>query len=97
MFVGRKRELGLLSELFKKKAASLVVCRGRRRIGKSRLIQKFGKTVDTFIEFQGLPPRDGITKSEQLDSFARQIARQTDLPVVGLSSWADALNLINRL
>ena len=81
MFVGRERELNLLNELFQKETASLVVCRGRRRIGKSRLIQEFGKTAKVFFEFQGLPPRSGITNQKQLDSFARQIAKQTKLPV----------------
>ena len=97
MFVGRERELNLLNELFQKETASLVVCRGRRRIGKSRLIQEFGKTAQVFFEFQGLPPRSGITNQKQLVSFARQIAKQTKLPVVKISSWSDAFNLLNSV
>lgn len=97
MFVGRDRELELLKELFQKKSASLVVCRGRRRIGKSTLIQEFGKTAGKFLEFQGLPPRMGMTNQKQLDSFARQITKQTQLPMVGISSWADAFNLLNSV
>lgn len=55
-FVGRKRELQMLRELFKKKSASLVVIRGRRRIGKSRLAQEFAqKTAHIF--FQVFPQR----------------------------------------
>ena len=37
-FIGRKEELKQLNMLFKKNTASLVVVKGRRRIGKSRLI-----------------------------------------------------------
>lgn len=42
-FVGRKKELQQLSLLLKKASASLIVVKGRRRIGKSRLIEEFGK------------------------------------------------------
>jgi len=94
MFVGRDRELDLLNELFNKKTASIVTCRGRRRIGKSRLIQEFGKGVKTFLEFQGLPPRQGITSQDQLDVFAHQLSRQTSLPTLLLTSWPQAFSLL---
>ncbi|MBI3236896.1 MAG: ATP-binding protein, partial [Chlamydiales bacterium] len=58
-FVGRKRELQMLQELFKKKASSLVVIRGRRRIGKSRLAQEFASKIPHYI-FSGLPPTNNI-------------------------------------
>lgn len=48
-FVGRKRELQMLGELFKKKSASLVVIRGRRRIGKSRLAQEFARKTPHYV------------------------------------------------
>lgn len=38
-FIGRRKELKKLNLLLKKTTASLVVVKGRRRIGKSRLIQ----------------------------------------------------------
>ena len=43
MFYGRKSELEKLSGLIEKKTASLVIVKGRRRIGKSTLIQEFSK------------------------------------------------------
>ncbi len=42
-FIGRKAELALLNDLFAKKTSSLVVIKGRRRIGKSRLVEEFAK------------------------------------------------------
>lgn len=45
-FIGRKNELNDLKLLLKKKTSSLVVIQGRRRIGKSRLIQEFGKNYN---------------------------------------------------
>ena len=39
MFYGRNDILDRLMSLFKKRTSSLVTCRGRRRIGKSTLIE----------------------------------------------------------
>ena len=43
MFVGRESDLAELSVLWRKRVASLVTCRGRRRIGKSTLIEEFAR------------------------------------------------------
>ena len=42
MFFGREDILQKLDALLGKHVASLVTCRGRRRIGKSTLIERFG-------------------------------------------------------
>ena len=42
-FIGRETEMERLKGLLNKKSASLIVARGRRRIGKSRLLAEFGK------------------------------------------------------
>jgi len=52
LFVGRKRELRLLSDLWEKKVANLVVIKGRRRIGKSRLVDEFAKDKKYYIFFR---------------------------------------------
>ena len=41
MFYGREEHLSRFAELWRKKVPSLVVCRGRRRVGKSTLIKQF--------------------------------------------------------
>lgn len=97
MFIGRQRELDLLKKLASKKTASFVICKGRRRIGKSRLIQEFGKTVPCYLEFQGLPPREGACNQDQLDAFATQLARQTKLPKLTFRSWAEAFSLLTTV
>ena len=55
-FVGRQAELGRLVETTRKKSASFVIVKGRRRVGKSRLIQEFAKQFDHYYVFAGLPP-----------------------------------------
>jgi len=95
MFVNRENELKKLTNLFALKKASIVVCKGRRRIGKSRLIEEFGKSAKHYIEIQGLAPHDGITKKDQLSEFSRQLSKNTNLPYLELSSWPQAFSLLN--
>ena len=97
MFVGRNLEIKLLTDLFDLKKATIAVCRGRRRIGKSTLIQHFGEKARTFLEFQGLPPREGITNKDQLNAFSEQLTRQTPLPRLKLDSWYQAFSLLNGI
>ncbi len=87
-FIGRKRELKSLSKLLKKGAASLVVVQGRRRIGKSRLIEEFAKD-HTFYQFSGIPPTNSTTHKSQLSDFANQLSRQTGLPEINARDWND--------
>jgi len=54
IFIGRTKELADFKRFTEKRSASLVVVRGRRRIGKSRLIQEFAKSFETFYSFSGV-------------------------------------------
>jgi len=92
LFIGRKQELGLLELLYKRKMPSLVVVKGRRRIGKSRLIREFAKTTThkTFWSFAGLAPEDGISAQGQRDNFARQLALMLKIPPMTFQDWSDA-------
>lgn len=91
MFFGRKKELESLAELWDKPGASLVVCRGRRRIGKSTLIGEFARASGArFVKFEGLAPRAGMTNALQLAAFGRQLADQTGGRAANPASWFDA-------
>lgn len=92
-FVGRKRELQMLEELFKKSSASLVVIRGRRRIGKSRLAQEFAKSILHYT-FSGIPPEENVTASDQKEEFARQIQRELKIPLPRAEDWGDLFWLV---
>ena len=54
-FIGRKVEIARLKGLLNARSASLIVIRGRRRIGKSRLLAEFGKEMKSRF-FSGMPP-----------------------------------------
>ncbi|MFH1832422.1 MAG: ATP-binding protein [bacterium] len=90
-FIGRKTELAELERFTKKTSASFIVVRGRRRIGKSRLIEEFGKNFDAFYSFIGLAPEKNVTKQHQLEAFSLQIAQQFKTPRARYDDWSDAL------
>lgn len=87
-FFGRKRELSILHELVEKRTASLVVIMGRRRIGKTRLIEEFGKSLKKFL-FTGLPPEERVTGQMERDHFSRQLEQQTGLRGIKGDDWDD--------
>src|SRR5271168_4012215 len=95
IFVGREEELQELEALLKKKSASFVVVKGRRRIGKSRLLEEFSKNKKTY-KFIGLAPQEGTTKQNQLDEFARQVSVATGLPEVKVDDWSKLFTLLSR-
>jgi AAA+ ATPase superfamily predicted ATPase len=78
-FIGRKEELKQLNLLLDKRSASLVVVRGRRRVGKSRLIEEFAKK-HRFLRFSGIPPTNDVTAQSQRDIFFQQLGQQVQLP-----------------
>jgi AAA+ ATPase superfamily predicted ATPase len=94
MFIGRKPEIRALNDLKAKATASLVVCKGRRRIGKSALADQFGRTHRRFLQFQGLSPRSGQGNSHQLDHFAEQLAKQKGVPGLRVRTWTEAFDAL---
>ncbi len=54
MFIGRRTELGVLEDTYKKSGFQMTVIYGRRRIGKSRLITEFieGKKASYYVASQ---------------------------------------------
>ena len=88
MFIGRKRELERLKGLWKKEIASFVVIKGRRRIGKSRLIEEFADGT-RFVALSGLSPEPKMKTQDQRDEFARQLARIFHIPPPFSKDWGD--------
>ena len=96
MFFGREFELEQLHLFLKKPKAALAVCCGRRRIGKSTLIQHAAKGYN-LLEFYGLSPREGISNQDQLDHFSRLLAKNFAIPKVKFDDWQDALDMLATL
>jgi hypothetical protein len=87
-FLGRKYEIEQLRRLLEKNTASLVTLSGRRRIGKSRLIQEFSRGF-TFYSFTGLPPSENTTPEDQRSYFATRMSQQFAMPKPNHKEWAD--------
>ena len=90
-FWGRERELAKLMGLAEIENAQLAVVKGRRRIGKSRLIQEFAKRCKSFgyesFYFTGMAPDDKITKEMEREDFAFQMSREFSIPIPASKDW----------
>lgn len=96
MFFGRKKELALLKSLLNKNVASLVTVCGRRRIGKSSLIEHFGSSNGKYICIQGLGPDLKVTQKDQLENFANSLSQQTGLKKEHYENWTEAFIDLSR-
>lgn len=94
-FIGRQTELDALNTLLTKRTASLVVVKGRRRIGKSRLLEEFCQDKKAYF-FRGLAPHTGITAQMQRDEFVRQLTQLTSLPEIQVDDWSKLFILLAR-
>jgi AAA+ ATPase superfamily predicted ATPase len=94
-FIGREKELKSLNALTKKRAASLVVIRGRRRIGKSRLAEKFAEKY-RFVSFAGLTPTGETTAQTQREIFSKQLSDNLNVPMIQADDWSTLFSFLAR-
>lgn len=87
-FIGRNSELCRLQRLFRLDKASLVVVKGRRRIGKSRLLRQFAKGQRSYF-FQGIPPNEATTAQKERDLFKEQFERLFNTRGIAANNWGD--------
>ena len=98
MFFGRDYYLDRLSELLSKPMASVVTCRGRRRVGKSTLFEEFARRNGCrFIKIEGLTPERRIRDADQRVAFGQQLARQSRLPEVVPANGPQAFQLVDSV
>ena len=96
-FYGRKDLEQRLEDLTGKRVSSFVTCRGRRRIGKSTLIEHFARKIGArFIKVEGLKPRPGLGNEDELRAFAEQLAGQTDAEPTTPANWLFAFKRLDR-
>ena len=94
-FIGRVAYLKKLEALWRKTSASFVVVAGRRRIGKSTLVEEFARRSGcAFIEIVGLPPDAKMTNQRQIDNFCERLARATGKPEAKADCWAKAFDAL---
>lgn len=88
IFVGRTRELGLLEGLAQSHRSAIAVIKGRRRVGKSRLVAEFAKNKRV-LSFAGASPIKNISAQDERDVFANQLSSFFRLPPFQFSDWLD--------
>ena len=98
MFVGRERDLKDLEALWGRDHGVLVTCRGRRRIGKSTLIEEFAaRSAERFICIEGLPPRKGMTDAAQRRRFCEKVAEYSRHEMVPAQTWSLAFAQLDEV
>ena len=97
MFFGREDQMGQLEALWDKRVSSLVTCRGRRRVGKSTLVEEFARRSGArFIKIEGVRPGNKTTAADELRAFARQLARQTEAAKEPQEDWYSAFSVLDE-
>ncbi len=95
MFVGRNSELKSLKSAVAKPGgkATVIVLTGRRRVGKSTLIEHFAEKQKSlsFFKITGTPPKKVNRTKVELSALATQIATTFQAPKPVLHDWNDAI------
>ena len=95
-FFGREEQLEKLDALWRKGTSSLVLIAGRRRIGKSTLVEEFAaRSRCTFIELVGLAPDEQMTNQRQIDNFCERLAKATGMPEAKADCWPKAFDALD--
>ena len=90
--IGRQREVALLQEIYESPRAEFVAVYGRRRIGKTYLIDKFfGDKYDFYMTgiYEG-------TRKEQLVNFAHQLEFYSHKEQKTPKDWMEALFMLRK-
>lgn len=93
-FIGRRNELDLL-ESWDKHSSRLSVIYGRRRVGKTRLVEEYAKKK-TIFKFEGL---EGQGKKVQQKNFLSQLSLQFNAPELrdlSPGSWSGLFLLLSK-
>jgi len=97
MFFGRDDTLSEMQALWGKRVGSLVTCRGRRRIGKSTLIEEFARRSDAhFINIEGIRPDGKVDNAAELFNFMKYLALRTETAEESASNWAEAFQRLDE-
>lgn len=87
-FIGRTNELSLLKKALERKGSELIILYGRRRVGKTRLLQELSKQIKIDVSIM-LEETDYITN---LRKVAYAIAERFGFPSFSPTSFRDAFS-----
>ena len=96
MFVGREQEKNQLQKAYESSKSRLVVVYGRRRVGKSSLIQNFIKDKECALSFEAI---EKSSMSDQIIQFIDQLIPQVDdsfLSQMEFNKWQQVFRYITE-
>ncbi|MFN7905473.1 MAG: AAA family ATPase [Pseudobdellovibrionaceae bacterium] len=96
MLIGRQDELDQLSEDYKSIKSTIAVLYGRRRVGKSFLLQHYSQKKKNSLYFEGL---ENEQTPGQILHFLRQWAKQSQQPNIAkykLTSWNEVFDELTK-
>lgn len=92
MFIGREKELADLNALYEQNQFQLFVLYGRRRVGKTTLLNEFCKDKDSIFY-----SAEQSNNKLNLEKFSEQVFRYyNETTLEPFSSWENALTYINK-
>jgi hypothetical protein len=94
-FIGRDDELKQLNNLYEGDENKLIVIFGRRRVGKSTLVEKFMEDKSS-LHFEGL---EKLTTKDQIEQFRIDLRRQTNdsiLDSVTFKNWQSVFEYLTQ-
>jgi uncharacterized protein len=92
-FIGRSFELEQLKQIGEAQEASIIVMYGRRRVGKTELLEQAFRTRN-LLKFEGI---EGLTEQEQFAHAMSQLAIYVEVPILKktvIDSWKDFFELL---
>lgn len=95
-FIGRQSELEAIQEISKAKQAHIVIVYGRRRVGKTELIEQAFRQRNV-LKFEGL---EGQGESVQMEEVMRQLSLYAEQPLlakISVTTWQEVLQHIADL
>ena len=93
-FVNRKEELRILEEEYKKDRASFVVIYGRRRVGKTRLIEEFVKDKE-YVYYLAADEREELQIREFKEILAEYL-KDAVLRSIEIKDWKTLFSYLER-
>ena len=94
-FIGREFEFQRLKKIAESKESSIIVMYGRRRIGKTELLEQAFKDRN-ILKFEGI---EGLSEKEQLVNAMEQLAAYVQEPLLArtvLGSWKEFFQLVAK-
>lgn len=88
-FIGREAELASLAAVTRLDSASLIVIKGRRRVGKSRVATELATRLTDYqsVLLEGMAPSSEVTAADEREDFAAQLSHKLSIPPPRAEDW----------